>query len=97
MEPLHPKVRQALKRAYPNLKDEDIDTSEELLDQRMHADPDTEREKIAELDRRRMELIQRTMPQYSQIVRQVQAEMNPPIRAKKQNYSVEIKSPDHKE
>ena len=77
MEPLHPKVRQALKRAYPDLKDEEIDASEELLDQRMHIDPDKEPEKIAELDRRRMELIQRTMPQYSQIVRQVQAEIKP--------------------
>lgn len=97
MEPLHPKVRQALKRAYPNLKDEDIDASEELLDQRMHTDPDEEPEKIAELDRRRMELIHRTMPQYSQIVRQVQAEMNPP-RKKKPNVSVEIKSsPNQKE
>ena len=68
MEPLHPEVRAALKTAHPGLTDEEIDRSEELLSMRMRLDPDTAAEQIAKLDRERMELIQRKMPRYAQVV-----------------------------
>ena len=73
MEPLHPELRAALKAAHPGLTDEDIDRSEELLAERMLCDPDREGERIARLDRERLELIQRTMPHYAAVAQTVSA------------------------
>lgn len=69
MEPLHPDARLMLKQAHPGLTDDDIDRHEELLEQRMLYDPVKEAERIAEIDRRRMELIHRTMPRYAEVMR----------------------------
>ncbi len=91
MEPMHPKLREALKKAHPGLTDEDIDRSEELLAKRMLYDPEKEADRIAELDRERMELIRRTMPRYAEIARLVVAEQASKPEAPK--FTVDIKSP----
>jgi len=93
VEPMHPKLRAALKQAHPGLTDQDIDRSEELLAQRMSYDPEKNAERIAELDGERMELIQRTMPRYAEIARIVGAEQALQNRATGPKYTVEIKSP----
>lgn len=67
VEPLHPEFRAALKAAHPGLADKDIDRSEELSAERMRCDPEREAERIASLDRERLELIRRTMPHYSAV------------------------------
>jgi hypothetical protein len=69
MEPLHPNLRKELKEVHPGLTDEDIDRAEELLAQRMLYDPEKEQERIMQLDRERMDLIERKMPHYKQVVR----------------------------
>ena len=71
MEPLKPSYRKALKKAHPNLKDETIDLSEELISQRFLIDPEKEPERIRELDRRRAELIQREMPRFEEVIKKV--------------------------
>jgi hypothetical protein len=74
MEPLHPDLRAALKRAHPGLTDEDIDRSEELLNERMNTDPQADPERIARLDAEREELIRGAMPRYAEVVQVVKAE-----------------------
>ena len=92
MEPLHPKLREALKKAHTGLADEDIDRSEELLAKRMLYDPEKEADRIAELDRERMELIRRTMPRYAEIARLFAAEQAA-SKPEAPKVTVDIKSP----
>lgn len=67
MEPLHPELRAALKAAHPGVTDEDIDRTEELWAERMRCDPEREAERIASLDRERLDLIRRKMPHYAAV------------------------------
>lgn len=71
MEPLDPRLREALKEAHPGLQDSDIDLYEELLAARFLIDPDREPDRIRELDREREALLQRVMPRYGEVVRRV--------------------------
>jgi hypothetical protein len=73
VEPLHPELRAALKEAHPGLTDEDIDRTEELLVQRMLCNPEKEADRIAQLDRERIELIQRKMPRYAEVAQAIRA------------------------
>lgn len=92
MEPLVPELRALLKEAHPGLTDEDIDLSEELLDERMNTDPDTDPNRVAELDRRRTELIRRAMPRYTEVVRAFNASRGPrPVRDERDRTQVTIK------
>jgi len=78
MEPLHPKLREALKRAHPDLTDEDIDRFEELQALRFEFDPIKDADKIRELDLERAELIRRTMPRYKEVARAFAAQVAAP-------------------
>lgn len=69
MEPLHPELRKALKDAHPGLTDAIIDRTEELLGRRQACDPEREKDKIAELDRERLEIIGRSIPRYAEVAR----------------------------
>ena len=80
MEPLHPNLRLALKRAHSGLTDEDIDCCEELLAARMQCDPEKDAERIEQLDRERVALIQRCMPRYAQITQAFAARAARPKR-----------------
>ena len=93
MEPLNPKVREARKRAHPDLTDEEIDLSEELLARRMGFDPERDADQIAELDSKRIELIERSMPRYAEIARQAMAELASETQETKPKFKVEIKAP----
>jgi hypothetical protein len=81
MEPLHPDLRAALKRAHPGLTDEEIDRSEELLNERMNTDPDRDPGRIERLDTERTELIRTAMPRYAEVVQVFQAERDAAQRA----------------
>jgi hypothetical protein len=89
VEPLSPEMRAALKRAHPGLTDAEIDRYEELLFERMQCDPQTEAGRIAEIDRKRVVLLQKRMPLYNDVVRQVKAET--PSRKPKSSPSVTVK------
>ena len=94
MEPLDPALRASLKEAHPGLTDEDIDRSEELLDERMNTDPDADPGRVEELDRRRTELIRRAMPRYTEDVRAFNASRGPrPVRDERDRTRVRIKPP----
>jgi hypothetical protein len=93
VEPLNPKVREALKSAHPDLTDKEIDLSEELLARRMLCDPERDADQIAELDSKRMELIERSMPRYAEIARQAMAELASEPQKTKPKFKVEIKAP----
>jgi len=67
MEPLHPKLRNELKRAHPGLTDEDIDRYEELLSRRFALDPEENADEINKLDLERIELMRQKMPRYKEI------------------------------
>ena len=67
MEPLHPELKEALKRAHPDLTDEDIDRVEELNTLRFELDPEKDIDKIREIDLERSELLQRKMARYKEI------------------------------
>ena len=77
MEPLSPEMRKALKRAHPDLTDAELDRYEELLSERMDCDPETEANRIAELDQERMALLKERMPRYNDVARQVASERPP--------------------
>ena len=93
LEPLHPELRTALKKAHPGLTDKDIDRAEELLAQRMLYDPEKESLQIAQLDRERMELIERKMPRYAEITQAFGARMVKPRRRPDLKARVTIKKP----
>ena len=93
MEPLHPVLRVALKEAHPELTDEDIDRAEELMAQRMRCDPEKEKDRIAKLDRERLELIQRKMPRYADVVRASSAKIARPPEREANKVTVTMKTP----
>jgi hypothetical protein len=80
MEPLHPEARAALKKAHPGLTDPDIDYYESLVSARFNVDPSAHPERLAEIDRQRLEFLKRSMPHFEAVVRQVAAERKTPIR-----------------
>lgn len=69
MEPLRPLDRQALKAAHANVTDAVLDQLDALLAQRFLLDPEKELEKIKELDRVRIELIQKEVPNFEDVLR----------------------------
>ena len=93
MEPMHPVLRAALKEAHPGLTDAEIDRSEELLVQRMLADPEKDQETIVRLDRERLELIERTMPRYAEVARVVKGRLSEARQAEEPRVRVEPKKP----
>jgi hypothetical protein len=67
MEPIHPALREELKRAHPGLTDADIDRYEELTSLRFTLDPDAAREEIRQLDAERMQIVRAKMPQLGEL------------------------------
>ncbi len=80
MEPLSPKLRKALKQAHPDLTDEDIDQTEELLVRRMRIDPEKEAGEIERLDLERAALLERLMPRYREVAQSLTAAAARPKR-----------------
>lgn len=74
MEPLKPRVREALKEAHTGLTDATIDRLEELLAERFQIDPEVEPLRIQELDRQRAELIRSEMPMLNQVLQKMSGE-----------------------
>jgi hypothetical protein len=71
MEPLKPRVRDALKEEHPGLSDETIDRAEELLAQRFLINPEAEPLRVQELDRERAQLLQQEIPKFEQVIQKV--------------------------
>lgn len=69
MEPLPHELRAALKAARPGLSDATIDRIEVLLSKRMLCDPESEKDHVAQLDRERLEIIRREIPEYAEVAR----------------------------
>jgi hypothetical protein len=79
MEPLHPKARSALKKAHPGVTDADIDDYETLVSARFNLDPAAQPKEMAAIDKQRLELLNRKMPHFEAVLRQVAAERKTPI------------------
>ena len=62
MEPIHPALREELKRAHPGLTDADIDQYEALTSLRFTFDPDTQQDEIRRIDAERLQLVRVKMP-----------------------------------
>lgn len=69
MQPLHPDLREALKRTYPGLTDEIIDHYEELTNLRFILDPKDAKERINEIDEERKAIVIEQMPFFAEISR----------------------------
>ena len=69
MEPIHPMLREELKRAHPGLADDDIDRYEELTARRFAFDPDRNREEIRRIDIEREALMRERMPRFADVER----------------------------
>jgi hypothetical protein len=67
MEPVHPMLREELKRAHPGLADDDIDRYQELTARRFAFDPDRDREEIRRIDVQREALIRERMPRFADV------------------------------
>jgi hypothetical protein len=67
MEAIHPKLREELKRVYPQLTDADIDRYEELTSLRFTFNPATEAGKIREIDEERDQLVRDAMPRLGEL------------------------------
>ena len=67
MEPIHPALREELKRVHPRLTDADIDRYEELLSLRFMLDPKADAERIRELDAERERLMRTAMPRLGEL------------------------------
>jgi len=62
MQPIHPDVREELKRLYPGLTDADIDRYEALTSRRFILDPEQFAGEIRRVDAERMEIVRTKMP-----------------------------------
>lgn len=67
MEPLDSTFRTALLQAHEGLAEQNIDEVETLLSQRFMLDPETQADRLAEMDARIAELMNRHMPGFSQV------------------------------
>jgi hypothetical protein len=67
MEPIHPALREELKRVHPGLTDADIDRYEELTSLRSTLDPATSEEQIRRIDVERVRLVRERMPALPQL------------------------------
>ena len=67
MEPMHPALREEIKRAHPGLTDADIDRYETLTSLRFSFDPDREQDEIRRIDAERLQLVRTKMPRIGDI------------------------------
>lgn len=74
IEPLHPDLRDALKRAHPGLTDTDIDRFEELTAQRFTLEPSENQIQLRALDLERSELLKQKMPRYLAVTQAFEAQ-----------------------
>jgi len=67
MEPIHPSLREELKRAHPGLTDADIDQYEALTSLRFTFDPATQQDEIRRIDEQRLQLVRAKMPHLGEL------------------------------
>lgn len=67
MQPIHPEVREELKRLYPDLTDADLDRYEALTSHRFILDPERFAGEIRRIDEERMEIVRAKMPELGAI------------------------------
>jgi hypothetical protein len=94
MEPLHPGLREELKRTYPDLTDADLDRYELLTSTRFRLNPDTESAEIRRIDAERLELIRVKMPRLGELENAFVARARSEARRVKPPPRIETKGPD---
>jgi hypothetical protein len=94
VEPLHPDLRQALKRAHPGLTDDDINRFEELLARVLSLDPATESDTISRLSGERDDMLRRLMPHYARVAQAFAAERRSGEGAERRGVRTRIKPPE---
>jgi hypothetical protein len=96
MEPLHPALRDELKKAHPGLTDADIDQYEELTSLRFGLDPSTSAQAIREIDAQRAHLVRTKMPRLAEVRNAFTAHAREEGRRIKTPPRIEIRTPaDH--
>jgi hypothetical protein len=97
MEPLHPTLREELKRTYPGLTDADLDRYEQLTSLRFRIDPDASPEEIRRVDAERMQLIRAKMPRLGELENAFFARARVQQRRAKPAPRIETTGPDEPE
>ena len=69
MVPLHPEMREALKKAHPGLTDAEIDRVETLLVHRVSLDAERQANEIGRVNAELAGLIRQRMPHYQEVAR----------------------------
>jgi hypothetical protein len=92
MEPIHPFLRDELKRAHPGLTDRDIDEYEELTSRRFTLDPSTSAQAIREIDAQRERLVRSKMPRLGELENAFFARSREATRRVKKPPQIEIRS-----
>ena len=67
MQPIHPEVREELKRLYPGLTDADLDRYEALTNRRLSLDAERCAGEIRRIDEERMAIVRAKMPELGAI------------------------------
>lgn len=91
MEPIHPSLREELKRVHPGLTDADIDRYEELTSLRSTLDPATSEEQIRQIDAQRARLVRERMPRLADLENAFFARLRQAGRRAKPPPRIEVK------
>ena len=94
MEPIHPVLREELKRAHPGLTDADIDRYQELTSLRFTFDPTTEENEIRRIDAERDRLVRTKMPRLADLENAFAARAAQSGRRLKPPPRIEVKPPE---
>jgi hypothetical protein len=97
MEPIHPLLRDELKRVHPGLTDADIDRYEELTSLRFTLDPTASAEEIRDIDVQRARLVQTKMPRLAELENAFAARAAQTSRRVKTPPRIEVKPPGGRE
>jgi hypothetical protein len=94
MEPIHPEVREELKRVYPGLTDETIDRYEELTALRFTVDPDEGSDELRRIDIERARFVSERMPRFAEIENAVLSKVREAARRQRQPPDVRLRKED---
>lgn len=94
LEPIHPEVREELKRAHPGLTDETIDRYEELTALRFTVHPDKESDELWRIDIERARLVNERMPRFAEIENAVLSRVREAARRQRQPPDVRLRGED---
>jgi hypothetical protein len=93
VEPLHPELREALKRANAELTDADINRVEELVALRSMLDPERDAEQLQSLETELEQLLREKMPRFQEAAQAFKALRSMQVRSTsaEPKFTVEVK------